>query len=249
MNNIIQFPVVAGIEITTDEEGRFSLNALHKASGNENGKRPSLWLATKQAKELVSELSKNSCLGCSVINSVKGGVAPGTFAVEQLAVAYANWISSRFYLLVINTFIDHKKGVLQPAIPQSYAEALRLGAELVEKSEAQQKQIQQLTPKAEALNRIAEADGSLCITDAAKDLQVRPKDLRDWLSQNRWIYKRSGSDKWTAYQARIEQGVLEHKTDVIPRKDGSEKIVEQARVTAKGLTRLAELGAGQRQSA
>ncbi|MCI2283553.1 hypothetical protein L3081_09320 [Colwellia sp. MSW7] len=29
MSNIIKFPQIAGIEITTDEVGRFNLNALH----------------------------------------------------------------------------------------------------------------------------------------------------------------------------------------------------------------------------
>lgn len=46
----------------------------------------------------------------------KDGIARkwgGTWACEQLAVAYANWISPEFYLLVINTFIAVKKGVAQ----------------------------------------------------------------------------------------------------------------------------------------
>ncbi|UBX29978.1 DNA-binding protein [Arsenophonus apicola] len=27
------YPIIAGVEITTDSDGRFNLNALHKASG------------------------------------------------------------------------------------------------------------------------------------------------------------------------------------------------------------------------
>ena len=76
-------PVIAGVEITTDEEGRFNLNALHKASGEGDHKRPSKWLATEQTKALISELerqSPNSGLGQEVIKTVKGGISPGTFA-------------------------------------------------------------------------------------------------------------------------------------------------------------------------
>ncbi|MGB0467067.1 MAG: phage antirepressor KilAC domain-containing protein [Pontibacterium sp.] len=110
-----------------------------------------------------------------------------------------------------------------------------------EEIEQRDKKILYLTPKAVALDRIATADGSLCITNAAKDLQVRPKDLFSYLSRNRWIYKRTGSGSWTAYQERIQQGLLEHKTTTVNRSDGSEKITEQVRVTPKGLTKLAML--------
>lgn len=44
----------------------------------------------------------------------------------------------------------------------------------------------ELAPKAEALHRIAEADGSLCGTDAAKTLQVRPGDLFKFLRSQGW---------------------------------------------------------------
>lgn len=107
--------------------------------------------------------------------------------------------------------------------------------------EHQQAQIIEFKPKAEALDRIATADGSLCITNTAKDLQVRPKDLFGYLSGNKWIYKRPGNASWTAYQDKIQQGLLEHKTTTVNRSDGSEKVTEQVRVTPKGLTKLAKL--------
>jgi phage regulator Rha-like protein/phage antirepressor YoqD-like protein len=98
----------------------------------------------------------------------------------------------------------------------------------------------ELEVKADALNRIAVAEGSLCITDAAKTLQIQPKVLFTWLQQNQWIYKRPGTDTWIAYQAKIVMGLLEHKTTTVNRPDGSEKVTTQVRVTPKGLARLAE---------
>jgi anti-repressor protein len=97
-----------------------------------------------------------------------------------------------------------------------------------------------LVPKAQALDRLSAADGSMCITDAAKALQMRPKDLFAWLSMHRWIFRRPGST-WLAYQERIQQGVLEHKVTTVERADGTTKVVEQVLVTAKGLSRLSEL--------
>lgn len=101
--------------------------------------------------------------------------------------------------------------------------------------------VDELTPKADALDRIASADGSLCITDAAKTLQVRPKDLFTYLRSNGWIYKRPGTDTDVGYQSKLVAGLLEHKTTTVHRPDGTEKVTTQVRVTPKGLTVLAKL--------
>ena len=98
-----------------------------------------------------------------------------------------------------------------------------------------------MAPKVDALDRLATANGSVCLTDAAKTLQVKPKMLIGLMSANHWIYKRVGCNHWCAYQERLQQGVLEHKVTTVDREDGTEKIVEQVRVTPKGLTKLAQL--------
>lgn len=99
----------------------------------------------------------------------------------------------------------------------------------------------ELTPKAEALERIATADGSLNVTGAAKALQMRPKDLFAYLQAHHWIYRRPGSQGYLGYQAKVTTGLIEHKVTTVLRADGSEKIVEQVLITAKGLTKLAAL--------
>lgn len=102
------------------------------------------------------------------------------------------------------------------------------------------KQVAEQAPKVEALDRIStEATGSMCITNAAKDLQVQPKRLFGWLQEHQWIYRRAGGSGFTAYQARIQVGYLEHKVSTVERSDGTVKMVEQVLVTAKGLAKLA----------
>lgn len=102
------------------------------------------------------------------------------------------------------------------------------------------KQVAEQAPKVEALNLIAtESSGSMCITNAAKDLQVQPKRLFAWLQEHQWIYRRAGGSGFTAYQARIQVGYLEHKVSTVERSDGSVKMVEQVLVTPKGLVKLA----------
>lgn len=109
-----------------------------------------------------------------------------------------------------------------------------------EKVIALEARVQEQTPKVEALDRLATANGSLCITDAAKVLQAQPKKLFAWLRENRWIYRRAGGTGYLGYQDRIMTGLLEHKVNVVLREDGSEKVVEQVRVTPKGLTKIAK---------
>ncbi|OTA20473.1 antirepressor [Xenorhabdus beddingii] len=111
-------PVIAGVEITTDAEGRFNLNALHKASGAGESKEPNRWLRSKQAQELIAELPTNLAVGQEALKVQKGGTTPGTFAHELLAVSYAGWISPAFQLQVNQTFIDYRTGKLAPVSPE-----------------------------------------------------------------------------------------------------------------------------------
>lgn len=110
-----------------------------------------------------------------------------------------------------------------------------------EKVIALEGRVAELEPAKDALDRIAVADGSLCITEAAKALQMRPKDLFAWLRQNGWIYRRAGGAHDLGYQSKTTAGLLEHKVTTVSRADGSEKVTEQVRVTPKGLTKLASL--------
>jgi len=132
------------------------------------------------------------------------------------------------------------------ALPRTMAEALRLAADQADQIEQQkialerrQAVIERQEPVVLAFERIAEADGSLCITDAAKTIGLRRDDLSAKMQADRMIYKRLGSD-WIAYQGFIDRGWLIHKTRTHARTDGSETVSSQVRVTSKGLTELAK---------
>jgi len=100
--------------------------------------------------------------------------------------------------------------------------------------------VEEQAPKIEALNRIASSDGSLCMRDSAKVLQIRPIDLKNWLLMNRWIYGRPGHSGWLGYQDKIQAGLLCHKVHTKVESDGNERTFEQVRITSKGLTRIGE---------
>lgn len=98
---------LAGIgKISTDAEGRFSLNDFHRASGGAKRHGPSYWLDTNQAQEIAAELSKaeNPALTTDLPVVKKEGRNGGTYAVREMIYAYAMWISAPFQLKVIRAF-------------------------------------------------------------------------------------------------------------------------------------------------
>lgn len=127
------------------------------------------------------------------------------------------------------------------ALPGTYKEAIAQLLAQLEENEGLQHRLEEDRSKVQALDRLATSDGSLAITNAAKDLQVRPKDLFALLSETKWIYRRAGGAGWIAYQDKLQQGLLEHKVTIVERSDGTEKTAEQVRVTPKGLAKLAKL--------
>lgn len=232
----VQLLAVAGVNVRQDEEGRFCLNDLHKSAGSENRHRPRYWLESQQVKGLIVEIEKD---GIPAILSKQG---LGTFVCKEMVYAYAMWISPAFHLKVIRAYdamqapsaADPLQALSDPATMRK----LLLG--YTERVMALESTVAEQSPKVQAFQRIAESEGSLCLTDAAKHLQVRRKDLLAWLQVHRWIYRRAGNRNWIAYQPRLQQGVLEHKVTVIPLDEGGEKVCEQVKVTRKGLARLAE---------
>lgn len=111
-------PLIIGeFSIRQDEDGRYCLNDLHKASGNLKKHQLSNFLRTDQTQELIKEIenssnaeslnydrTSNMSIGQKALNIIKGGVKQGTYAVKELVYAYAMWISAKFHLQVIRAY-------------------------------------------------------------------------------------------------------------------------------------------------
>ncbi|WP_111860713.1 KilA-N domain-containing protein [Acinetobacter sp. CFCC 10889] len=103
--------VIGNFSIRQDEDGRYCLNDLHKASGELEKHKPPFWLRNEQTKDLISELQNcNSQFQPieSPVNVIRGnrsdGVQQGTYVVKELVYAYAMWISAKFHLMVIRAY-------------------------------------------------------------------------------------------------------------------------------------------------
>lgn len=237
---------IANLPIRQDEAGRYCLNDLHRASGGEAKNQPANWLRMQQTQELAAEISREAIPQIRGIESKQG---LGTFVAKELVYAYAMWISPAFHLKVIRAYDDL---VTKPsglnAGNLTRLELLQLAMQAEQERMVLESQVTVLQPKADALDRIANTDGSFCLTDAAKTLQVPPRQFTQRLVAMGWIYRRPQGAVWLAHQDKINALYLEHKTTTGEKSNGTEWTSTQVRVTAKGMARLARefVAAGER---
>ena len=98
--------VIGDLSVRQDEDGRYCLNDLHKASGGENKHAPYRFIRLEQTIDLVNEIEQapDMVLGRKAVNSIHGGNDRGTYVVKELVYAYAMWISAKFHLQVIRAY-------------------------------------------------------------------------------------------------------------------------------------------------
>lgn len=133
-----------------------------------------------------------------------------------------------------------------PALPQTYAEALRHLVASVEREEQTRAQLAEVAPKAEAWDHLATASGDYSVADAAKILSHNPtiKVGRDrlftLLSGYGWVYRRQLDNRWTVYQRAVDSGWLTELASSHYHPRTGELVLDapQVRVTAKGLGEL-----------
>jgi phage antirepressor YoqD-like protein len=155
---------------------------------------------------------------------------------ETLLTGY----SASARLKVIRRWHDLEEQARNPITALSRLDLLKLALDSEEQRLQLEIKVEALAPKAEALDRLTLADGSFCIRDAAKTLQVKEKVLKQKLIECRWMYQRPMGTGYLAYSDKLQQGLVEHKITQGDRGDGSQWVNTQARITAKGMVRLAQ---------
>ena len=96
-------------------ENLFSLNDLHQVSGNLAKHKPVLFLRLDTTKALIAEIEKDNQHALKIIRGTNGG----TYACEELVIAYAMWISPKFHLVVLRAFLAmHRNQPQQLALPE-----------------------------------------------------------------------------------------------------------------------------------
>lgn len=121
----------------------------------------------------------------------------------------------------------------------SRREILQLALAAEEENQALKEQVALLEPKAQVVDAIADTTSTFTIRDTAKTIGVPEKTLVQFILDKRWVYRENSKHRrLCAYSTAIEKGLMVNKvTSVISYEEG-DHVYTQARVTAKGLTRL-----------
>ena len=94
--------VIDGHTFKPNAEGQWSLNEIHQTLSLAEAKRPSEW---RNAVSVELRTSGN-------LRSFDGS---GTLATEPGAVAYAMWVSTDFYLMVVHAFVTMRNDAILSA--------------------------------------------------------------------------------------------------------------------------------------
>ncbi|WP_375612357.1 Rha family transcriptional regulator [Bartonella sp. AA9NXGY] len=142
---------------------------------------------------------------------------------------------------IIDRWQELERQVTTPQVDYSKPEAL-LGVLNHLQSQIEQKDhvIAELAPKAEALDGLKRSDGLFGLIEAAKMLEVRPKDLTDYLRKHDWVYRRAPGAPLLPYQDKIKKGFMDCPAITIQRPDGTEKVLPSTKITSRGLACLRE---------
>ena len=119
----------------------------------------------------------------------------------------------------------------QPAkIPRTFADALRLAAEMEEEKDRLQLQLTEAAPKVAFVDRYVTATSSMTFRQVAKLLEAKEPELRLFLIESRVMYRLNGV--LTPYSQHIEAGRFEVRTGTTTE---SNYMFSQSRFTAKGV--------------
>ncbi|NBD11849.1 KilA-N domain-containing protein [Corallococcus silvisoli] len=240
---------VAGVVITQDAHGRYSLNDLHRAAGAELRHQPSNFLRLDATREMVAALTRSSDLRNGPVESIRGGPNQGTYVCEDLVYDYAMWVSAEFRVKVIQVFKTHQRGSsLAPvapafAVPKTLPEALRLAADLAEQVEAQQAQLVAQKPDVDLARRYLDSEGrDRCLLDAATALCIPPNTFYAALESEGFCYRRPGLNRKKKKKNRllphaefVTKGYLVNRARLAKGAKGVERDVGQTMVTRAGM--------------
>lgn len=117
-----------------------------------------------------------------------------------------------------------------PALPKTFAQALRLAAEQQERIEAQQLKIEADRPKVAYADALLNSDGTTLVRDVAKTLGVGPVKLHKALKEKGVIL---GNNAPAAEY--VQKGYFVETTSVYKTKTAGDRIAHAARVTGRGI--------------
>lgn len=145
------------------------------------------------------------------------------------AMFIASGYSPNLRARIIDRWMELEQTEKKIAVPQTFAEALRLAADQQETIQKQAEQLAIAAPAVEFVVKYVEStSGSKGFREVCKVLQAKEPEFRDFLQDSKIMYRLGG--QWTAYQNHIDAGRFEVKTGT-----ANDHAYSQAKFTPKGI--------------
>lgn len=169
---------------------------------------------------------------------------PGLYALimrsrKPEAHEFKRWVTHE----VLPTIRKHGAYMTQQTIDKALTNPDFL-IQLATKLKEEQEKVKALEPKAKALDTFTNVEDKLLIRDAAKVLSnsgtpISEKQLREWMTNDGWIYRSNGSWHATAKHCTAGHLVMVMSTKYATKSDGTKfAFPPTVRITRKGLTLL-----------
>jgi phage antirepressor YoqD-like protein len=220
MTNLIKNWNDRAIRIRSDRY--VSLTDMAQASGKQFGH----WNSLNSTKSYLATLSRSIAKPIDELVEVKvTGLNEdrGTWGHPKVSIRFAQWCSDEFAVQVdiwTDELMTTGKVELvptQPALPQSFSDALRMLAAEVEAKEALEKEIKILTPKADLYDTVMDSETWLDVRELFKCLALpkyKEKDFRAFLC--RQDVKILSKDTHHPYASWIQRGLAKLTPVTLP---------------------------------
>lgn len=146
-------------------------------------------------------------------------------------------LSPEFTARLVDRWQDLESGaalVSGFAIPQTFADALRLAADQQETIQQQAAQLQAAKPAIDFVDRYVDSTGSKGFRQVCKLLKAKEPAFREFLSESKIMYKLGG--EWVPFAYHIDAGYFEVRAGTA---EVSGHAFNSARFTPKGITWVA----------
>jgi phage antirepressor YoqD-like protein len=174
MTNLIKTFDASILEID-QEKGMVNLTRIAKHFG----KNVKDWTRNKNTQSFLSAYATEYSDGHILLSERGVGIEQGTWAVRQVAIEFAQWISPKFKVFCIKKLDELFQTGRTEIKTFSLKESLKLAYEAVERAEMAEEQVKLLTevvneqaPKVEYVEKVLMASNTWVTTNIAAELQM-----------------------------------------------------------------------------
>ena len=232
MNNPVVYDY-KGSQISFISGDNVMINATQMAKPF--GKRPNDYLSLPSTNELLNAITRKYGIAENqLVITERGGLNPGTWLREDVALDFAQWLSVDFRLWCNDRIkelmktgvttvsnddeaIAYAMGVLQKRLEQARQEK----AMLEQQNNYLSNEIKQVAPKAQYYDNTLQSAHTYTSTQMAKELNMRTAEqLHKALKEKGIMFYQSG--QWMLTARYCEKGYTKPRTTVYTRSDGSQ---------------------------